>query len=108
MSIQGIQNHAAHQLSQEMRGIQKHGPTGLYKLAHDDPPKEAGTCTTNTDKVDREIEKLKEERDQLEQQIRTAKAPDKIEDLKRRLARLENELRQKDNDGYRRQNAVIS
>ena len=79
------------------------------------PPKvsqdeKAETCTTNTDKVDREIEKLKEERDQLEQQIRTTKDPDKAEgrDLKRQLAQLENELRQSDNDAYRRQNAVIS
>ena len=176
MSVQGIGNHAAPQLPQEMRGIQKQEPVsapvlqndtdkpskqsglpeydeyipgekrepiGLYKLTHDDegnpiiefddpmkadnvspqeaegPSKEAApakgesgrkaeTCTTNTDKVDREIEKLKEERDQLEQQIRTTKDPDKAEDLKRQLAQLENELRQKDNDAYRRQNAVIS
>lgn len=39
------------------------------------PGRKAETCTTNTDKVDREIEKLKEERDQLEQQIRTTKEP---------------------------------
>ena len=169
MSVQGIGNHAAHQLPQEMRGIQrqepvaapvpqndtdkpskqsglpeydeyipgeKREPIGLYKLSHDDegnpiiefddpmkadnaspkeaapakgePGRKAETCTTNTDKVDREIEKLKEERDQLEQQIRTTKDPDKAEDLKRQLAQLENELRQKDNDAYRRQNAVIS
>ena len=176
MSVQGIGNHAAHQLPQEMRGIQKQEPVsapvlqndtdkpskqsglpeydeyipgekrepiGLYKLTHDDegnpiiefddpmkadnvspheaegpskeaapakgePGRKAETCTTNTDKVDREIEKLKEERDQLEQQIRTTKDPDKAEDLKRQLAQLENELRQKDNDAYRRQNAVIS
>ena len=154
MSVQGIGNHAAHQLPQEMRGIQKQEPVsapvlqndtdkpskqsglpeydeyipgekrepiGLYKLTHDDegnpiiefddpmkadnvspqeaegpskeaapakgePGRKAETCTTNTDKVDREIEKLKEERDQLEQQIRTTKDPDKAEDLKRQLA----------------------
>lgn len=176
MIVQGVGNHAAHQLPQEISGIpkrepvaapvpqgdtdkplkqsglpeydeyipgEKREPTGLYKLSHDDggnpiiefdapmkvddillkeaqepseeaapaksePGRKAETCTTNTDKVDREIEKLKEERDRLEQQIRTTKAPDKTEDLKRQLTRLENELRQKDNDAYRRQNSVVS
>ncbi len=176
MSVQGIGSHAAYQLPQEIRSIQKpesaavpislndtdkpanqsglpeydeytpdekHEPIGLYKLTRDDegnpiiefddpmkadnvspqkakepskvsppskgePSRKAETCTTNTDKVDREIEKLKEEHDRLEQQTRTTKDPDKTEDLKRQLALLENELRQKDNDAYRRQNAVIS
>ena len=84
------------------------GPSKEAAPAKGEPGRKAETCTTNTDKVDREIEKLKEERDQLEQQIRTTKDPDKAEDLKRQLAQLENELRQKDNDAYRRQNAVIS
>lgn len=76
--------------------------------AKEEPGQKAESCTTNTDKVDREIEKLKEKRDQLKQQIRTTKDPDRVEDLERQLAQLENELRQKDNDAYRRQNAVIS
>lgn len=174
MSVQCIQNRAAYQLSQELRGIQKqepvtvsqndtvksskqsglpeydeyipgekHEPIGLYKLAHGDdgnpiiqvdapmkaentlpekverpsmeavstksePGRKAETCTTNTDKVDRKIKKLKENRDQLAQQISTTKDPDKAKDLKRQLAQLESELQQKNNDAYRRQNAVIS
>ena len=72
------------------------------------PGKKAETCTTNTDKVDREIEKLKKKREQLEQRLRTTTDPDKAEDLKRQLAQIKNELRQKDNDAYRRQHAVIS
>ena len=158
MSVQGIGNHAVHQLSQEMRGIQrqesvsqpdansslkpsgllehdaylpseKQEPIGIYKLSRDDegnpiiafdnptkeaapvqnePGRKAETCTTNTDQVDREIEKLKEKRDGLEQQLRTTKDPDKAKDLERQLAQVEKELQQKDNDAYRRQNSVIS
>ena len=38
----------------------------------EEPAKKAEKCTTNTDNVDREIEKLKEEKKQLEQQIKAA------------------------------------
>ena len=48
--------------------------------------KPAEKCVTNTDKVDREIKKLKEEK---------------------KLAQAENELSRKDNDTYRRQNASV-
>ena len=109
-------------------------PSGLYrlgqdengnpKLMHDDPkraakakdvqPKEeqakkAEKCTTNTDNVDREIEKLKEEKKQLEQQIKAAAGDkEKVKVLEKKLAQIEGQLSQKDNDTYRRQNAVIS
>ena len=91
--------------------------TGLYRIAHDedgaprieydDPDGKAETTTTNTDKVDREIKRLKEKREQLEQQLASAD-PQAAEALERQLAQVESELRQKDNDTYRRQNAVIS
>lgn len=109
-------------------------PSGLYsleqdengnpKVMHDDPkraakakdvqPKEepakkAEKCTTNTDNVDREIEKLKEEKKQLEQQIKAAAGDkEKVKVLEKKLAQIEGQLSQKDNDTYRRQNAVIS
>lgn len=109
-------------------------PSGLYRLGrdengnpkvmHDDPkraakakdvqPKEepakqAEKCTTNTDNVDREIEKLKEEKKQLEQQIKAAAGDkEKAKVLEKKLAQIEGQLSQKDNDTYRRQNAVIS
>lgn len=109
-------------------------PSGLYRLGqdensnpkvmHDDPkrvakakdvqPKEepakkAEKCTTNTDNVDREIEKLKEEKKQLEQQIKAAAGDkEKVKVLEKKLAQIEGELSQKDNDTYRRKNAVIS
>lgn len=109
-------------------------PSGLYrlgqdengnpKLMYDDPKREAKAkdvqpkeeqakkaekCTTNTDNVDREIEKLKEEKKQLEQQIKAAAGDkEKVKVLEKKLAQIEGQLSQKDNDTYRRQNAVIS
>lgn len=94
-------------------------PIGLYrlekdengekKIVFDDPNKKSEECTTNTDKVDREIEKLKEEKKQLEQKISAASGDDKkVAELKKRLEQIENELSQKDNDTYRRQNSTTS
>lgn len=71
------------------------------------PEKSAEKCTTNTDKVDREIQKLKEEKKQLEQQIKAAGDEEQVKALEKRLAQVESALKQKDNDGYRRQNAVV-
>lgn len=77
------------------------------KSADEDDKSE--TCTTNTDSVDKEIEKLKEEKKQIQQQLRSANGnQEKTEELERKLAQIENELSQKDNDGYRRQNAVTN
>ena len=109
-------------------------PSGLYRLGQDEngnpkvmyddpkiaakakdvqpkeePAKKAKKCTTNTDNVDREIEKLKEEKKQLEQQIKAAAGDkEKVKVLEKKLAQIEGQLSQKDNDTYRRQNAVIS
>lgn len=65
-------------------------------------------CTGNTDKVDREIRKLKEKQRALEQQLHSETDETKIKDLERKLAQVTAELRQKDNDTYRRQHAVFS
>ena len=101
-------------------------PSGLYrmgqdengnpKILYDDPKKvqkksatgKAEECTTNTDAVDREIEKLKEEKRQLEQQIQAETDDEKVKELEKKLAQVEVELNQKNNDTYRRQNAVVS
>lgn len=64
--------------------------------------------TGNTDAVGREIEKLKKRKQQLEQQIKAASGDEeKIKELENKLSQIEAELSQKDNDTYRRQNAVI-
>ena len=90
---------------------------GIYRLSHDedgapkiefDRPEEAEETTTNTDAVDREIQALKRKREQLEQQLNAAADPAEARRLEQQLAKTESELRQKDNDAYRRQNAVIS
>ncbi len=63
--------------------------------------------TANTDDVDREIEKLKEKKKQLEQELKIADGL-KREALKAQIKQIDMELLQKDNDTYRRNNAVVS
>ncbi len=94
-------------------------PSGLYrfeqdehgnqKLVFDDPKKDTRTCTGNTDQVDREIQKLKEKAQQLEQQIQAASGDEeKKAALEKKLAQVQSELSQKDNDTYRRQHTIFS
>ena len=64
--------------------------------------------TGNTDKVDREIEKLKQTQAQLEQKIAAAKKPEDKEALESQLAQVKAELKLKDNDTYRRQHMEIT
>lgn len=59
----------------------------------------------STDKVDAEIRLLKNKKAQLEQKI-TAAGDDKA-DLERQLALLEDELRLKDNETYRKQHSKV-
>ena len=70
--------------------------------------KKAKSCTCNTDKVDREIEKLKKQKQELEQQINRETDETKVDALKAKLAQVERDLRQKDNDTYRRQHATYT
>ena len=74
-----------------------------------DPEKAEEKWMGNTDKVDREIRKLKEKKKQLEQQIQKASGDEKkIQELEKQLEQVERELRQKDNDGYRRQHTSMT
>lgn len=68
----------------------------------------AERCTGNTDAVDREIEKLREKREKLEKQLSSETDEAKIRELERKLSQVESELRQKDNDAYRRQHATFT
>ena len=61
----------------------------------------------NTDKVDREIEKLKKKRQELVQRLNTETGEAKIKNLECQLAQVERELQQKDNDTYRRQHTTV-
>ena len=77
-----------------------------------DGPKKEGQkeerCQGNTDRVDREIEKLKRKQEELEQRLRTENDAGRARDLERQLAQVERELRQKDNDTYRRQHSTFT
>lgn len=66
------------------------------------------TWECNTDKVDREIEKLKKQQQELEQRLNSETDEAKIKELEHQLAQVEQELKQKDNDTYRRQNAAYT
>ena len=72
------------------------------------PGDRAERCTANTDQVDREIRRLREQKKALERQLRSRTDGAEIRELERRLARVERELAQKDNDAYRRRHAVFS
>lgn len=65
--------------------------------------------TVNTDEVEREIEKLKKERRQLERELKQTDENDgKYRDLKARIAQVDAEIRRKDNDAYKKQHAVFT
>lgn len=113
-------------------------PSGLYhmgkdengkpKVLYDDPQKagsadgneqpkvksggrkcDAEEVNGNTDAVDREIEQLKKCKQQLEQQIRKVSGDEETtRELEKKLAQVESELSQKDNDTYRRRHTVFT
>ena len=53
--------------------------------------------------MDREIQRLRKKRQELAQRLDAETDGEKARDLERQLAQVERELRQKDNDAYRRQ-----
>ena len=73
-----------------------------------DPERKTERCTCDTGRVDREIERLKRKREELSRQLNAETDGGKIRELERKLAQVEDELRQKDNDAYRRQHAEFS
>lgn len=95
-------------------------PAGIYKKIQDEEgrskiqyvdsgreKKAVKSCIGNTDQVDREIERLKQQKAQLEQKRNTARDEKTVEELERKLAQVENKLRQKDNDTYRRSHMTV-
>lgn len=58
--------------------------------------------------MDREIEKLKKKRQELERRLAAETDEARIKDLERQLAQVERELTQKDNDTYRRQHSTFT
>ncbi len=72
------------------------------------PGRKEEICRGNTDEVDREIEKLKKKKEDLERQLNSETDEKRIRELERKLAQIEQELGQKDNDTYRRNHTVFS
>lgn len=64
--------------------------------------------TVNTDAVDREIEKLKQTLQETKQKLASANSSEEKEVLQNQIQALETELKQKDNDTYRRQHMQIT
>ncbi len=62
----------------------------------------------STDKVDREIEKLKKQKAELEGKLSMEKDERKIQELESQLSQVERELSQKDNDTYRKQHMEMT
>ena len=73
-----------------------------------EPTQKSKTATYNTDKIDREIKRLREQKQQFEKQLRSASDPQQAVMLQKQISRLEKELQQKDNDAYRREHAEKS
>lgn len=67
----------------------------------------AEQVTSNTDQVDREIERLKKRQSELEQQLQSETDESKRAVLEQQLVQVETELLQKDNDTYRRQHSTF-
>lgn len=95
-------------------------PAGIYEKIQDEDgrpkiqyvdsgreKKAVKSCIGNTDQMDREIERLKQQKAQLEQQRNAVRDEKTAGELERKLAQVENELRQKDNDTYRRSHMTV-
>lgn len=80
-------------------------PAEGEKPAKEENPAEEERCTVNTDRVDREIKRLKEQKAALARQLQRTQDPARQQQLGQRLEQVEAELQQKDNDAYRRQHA---
>lgn len=80
---------------------------GLYAPSKEEQGEQSESCTCNTDRVDEEIKRLHEKQEQLEQQLRAAEG-ENAERIRKQLESVSAELAMKDNDTYRRQNAVFT
>lgn len=87
---------------------QAEGEPAGSRLAKKAPEQKEEKVIGSTDQVDREIKKLREEREKLQQQLNRETDQQKAKELKQKLANVERELRQKDTDAYRRQHTVFT
>lgn len=78
------------------------------KKAPGKPEEKSERCVGNTDQVDREIERLRQKRERLQQQLNAEPDEARKAKLEQQLRQVDGELRQKDNDTYRRQHTQLS
>jgi len=78
-------------------------PKKVEKISEPVEEKSETQTTMSTDEVDAEIEELKKRRLELKKSLQTSCD----ENLQKELSQVENELRLKDNDEYRKQHAKI-
>ena len=62
---------------------------------------------SSSEKADKEISKLKKQKQQIQAEVNQATGPDKKAKLEEQLKSVENELSLKDTDSYRRANATF-
>lgn len=100
-SPQGIRLNDRYE-SSTVRASEKNAP------AEDKNTDKVMMTTVNTDKVDRELDHLKEKKQDLEQAIIRANGSHRGRQLERTLKRLNSEISRRDNDAYRRQHSEVT
>lgn len=104
----GLNSNYAEQAAKQTEGA-KDAKDAEPKAAKREPEKREEVCVGNTDKVDQEIRKLRERKQQIEQQLRSASGDEKKQkELEKRLVQVTAELSQKDTDTYKRQHTSFS
>lgn len=110
MSIQGVQSISHQQSYHSARPAPSPKPetTSSTDDSLQSPIKAEEVCVASTNKVDEEISRLKARETQISQKLGATSDPAQRAFLEQELAQIENEIRQKDNDTYRRQNTEFS
>ncbi|MBR0092421.1 MAG: hypothetical protein IJP92_12055 [Lachnospiraceae bacterium] len=103
MQVNGISGEQSYRPAEAKEAAEAVDRPGAEKT----PEQKTEQTTVNTDQVDREIERLKQKKQALEQQLRTAQNEQQREALERELQMIESALSFKDNDTYRKQNAIM-
>ena len=103
MQVNGISGEQSYRPAEAKETSEAVDRPGAEKI----PEQKTEQTTVNTDQVDREIERLKEKKQALEAQIRMTEDERQRQALERELQMIESALSFKDNDTYRKQNAIM-
>ena len=95
----------ADRTAEDAEGAPVESKVNESKAEGGEPTQKSKSATYNTDKVDVEIKRLREQKQQFEKQLRSASDPRQAVMLQKQISRLDKELQQKDNDAYRREHA---